>query len=398
MNYIGKELDKIMRSDFLAFSRPSLGEEEINEVVDSLRSGWITTGPKVKKFEEDVQAYTGCKHALAVNSGTAALHLAYQAAGLKPGDEVITTSMTFVATVNMLLVLGIKPVFADIEGNTLNIDTSKIEEKISPKTKAIVPVHFAGRPVNMDKILNLAQKYNLKVIEDAAHALGSEYKGRKIGCLSDASCFSFHPIKNITTGEGGLLATDDDNIAQTAKLLRFHGISKEAWARYSKEGLPFYEVTACGYKYNMMDIQAAIGIHQLKKIDKFNEKRAGIASMYDKYLKGINELIPPPLDCKDGRHSWHLYIICLKTENLTIDRNQFVLELKKENIGCGIHFNAVHLQPFYQQEMGFKRGDLPVTEYYSDRIISLPLWPGVSEEDVVSVAQAVKKIISKFKK
>lgn len=378
-------------------SKPSIGEEEIAEVVDSLKSGWITTGPKVKKFEDDFRTYIGCKHAIAVNSGTSALHLAYQAAGLKAGDEVITTSMTFVATVNMLMVLGIKPVFADIEGETLNIAEDKIEEKISKKTKAIVPVHFAGRPVNMDKILEIARKHNLKVIEDAAHSVGSEYKGKKIGsvCGSDAACFSFHPIKNITTGEGGMLTTDDDDIAAKVKLLRFHGISKEAWARYSKEGLPFYEVTALGYKYNMMDIQAALGIHQLKKIGKFNEKRGELARAYNQRLGGIEELILPPLNYKDGKHSWHLYIITVKTENLNIDRNQFIVELKKENIGAGIHFNAVHLQPFYQG-LGFKRGSLPVTEYYSDRIISLPLFPAMSKADVKKVSEAAKRIIRKY--
>lgn len=374
-------------------SRPSIGEEEVAEVVDSLKSGWITTGPKVKKFEDDFRMYIGCKHAVAVNSGTSALHLAYQAAGLSAGDEVITTSMTFVSTVNMLVVLGIKPVFVDIEGETLNIDVEKIEEKISKKTKAIIPVHFAGRPVNMDKIFGIARKYKLMVIEDAAHSVGSEYKGKKIGsaCGSAAACFSFHPIKNITTGEGGMITTDDDDIAGAARLLRFHGISKEAWARYSKEGLPFYEVAACGYKYNMMDIQAALGVHQLKKLDEFNRKREELVCAYDERLKEIGELILPPLDCRDGKHSWHLYIIALKTENLDIDRNQFIIELKKQNIGSGIHFNAVHLQPFYQR-LGFKRGSLPVTEYYSDRIISLPLFPAMQTKEVDLVCSTVKEI------
>ncbi|MFH1855893.1 MAG: UDP-4-amino-4,6-dideoxy-N-acetyl-beta-L-altrosamine transaminase [Candidatus Omnitrophota bacterium] len=385
------------KEKFLPLSKPSIGQEEIDEVVDSLKSGWITTGPKVKKFEDAFREYVGSKHAVAVNSGTAALHLAYQAMGLKPGDEVITTSMTFVATINMLITLGVKPVFADIEGKSLNIDTSKIEEKISEKTKAIIPVHFAGRPVNMDRILEVAGKYKLKVIEDAAHAVGTEYKGKKIGSTADVSCFSFHPIKNITTGEGGMISTDDDEIAATARLLRFHGISKEAWARYSKEGLPFYEVVACGYKYNMMDIQAALGIHQLAKIEEFNYRRRALADLYDRDLMGIDELILPDIASDKIKHSWHLYVIALKTENLDIDRNQFVVELKKENIGCGIHFTATHLQPYYQS-LGFERGSLPVTEYYSDRIISLPLFPAMSKADVKNVSSAVKRIVKAHKK
>jgi dTDP-4-amino-4,6-dideoxygalactose transaminase len=382
---------------FLPLSKPSIGREEIDEVVNSLKSGWITTGPKVKKFEDNFKNYIKCKNAIAVSSGTSALHLAYQAVGLRGGDEVITTSMTFVATINMLITLKVKPVFVDIEERTLNIDVEKIEGKISSKTKAIIPVHFAGRPAEMAKILHLAKKYNLKIIEDAAHAIGSEYKERKIGAIGDVTCFSFHPIKNMTTGEGGMITTNDDNITKFVKLLRFHGISKEAWSRYSKEGLPFYEVVACGYKYNMMDIQAALGIHQLRKVDKFNQKRQILAYAYDKSLKGVKELILPPVECKYGKHSWHLYIICLKTEELTIDRNQFIIELKKRHIGCGIHFNAVHLQPYYRR-LGFKRGQLPITEYYSDRIISLPLFPTMKESEVSLVVKAIKEIIQKHKR
>lgn len=382
------------KDNFLPLSRPSIGKKEIEEVVDSLKSGWLTTGPKVKKFENDFKSYVNCNYALAVNSGTSALHLAYQAVGLKKGDEVITTSMTFIATTNMLIKLGVRPVFVDIEEKALNMDVEKIEKKITGKTKAIVPVHFAGRPVRMDKILRLAQKYKLKVIEDAAHAIGSEYKGKRIGNIAGVTCFSFHPMKNITTGEGGMVTTNSDKIAKIVKLLRFHGISKEAWSRYAKEGLPFYEVTACGYKYNMMDIQAALGIHQLKKLNEFNQKRYELACFYNEHLKDIEELILPPLECGYGKHSWHLYIICLKTENLNIDRNQFIVEMKKENIGCGIHYNAVHLQPYYLK-LGFRRGQLPITEYYSDRIVSLPLFPNMKDSDVISVAQSLKKIIYK---
>jgi len=377
---------------YIPLSKPSISKDEIEEVVDSLRSGWITTGPKVKRFEENFKRYIKCKDAISVNSGTSALHLAYQAIGLKEGDEVITTSMTFVATINMLVKLGVKPVFVDIEGKTLNIDVEKIEEKITDKTKAIIPVHFAGRPVRLDKIYKIARRYKLKVIEDAAHAVGSEYKGRKIGAVGDVTCFSFHPMKNITTGEGGMVTTNNKRVAKIVRLLRFHGISKEAWARYTREGLPFYEVVDCGYKYNMMDIQAALGIHQLKKLDEFNQKRYELASLYNKHLKDIEEVILPPLECEYGKHSWHLYIICLKIENLDINRDQFIIELKKKHIGCGIHYNAVHLQPYYQK-LGFKRGELPITEYYSDRIISLPLFPAMNKKEVNFVTKAIKDII-----
>jgi dTDP-4-amino-4,6-dideoxygalactose transaminase len=387
-----------MSDKFIPVSKPTITTKEIKEVVDSMKSGWITTGPKVKKFEEKFKKYVSAKEAVALNSGTAALHLAYQVCGLKKGDEVITTSMTFVATVNMMLVMGLKPVFVDIEDKTLNIDVDKIEKKITKKTKAIVPVHFAGRPVKMDVIKKLAKKYKLKVIEDAAHAVGAKYKGKRIGSLSDATCFSFHPMKNITTGEGGMLTTNKPSFARNARALRFHGIDKEAWARYSKKGKPFYDVTGCGYKYNMLDIQAAIGLHQLDKLNKFNKKRAYLAGIYNKALGDIDELILPPIDCAYGTNSWHIYVVALKVEDLKIDRNEFILQLKKENVGCGVHYVAVHRQPYYKKTLGYKKGSLPVCDYYSDRIMSLPLYPLMNRTDAQKVAAAIKKVIKKSKK
>ena len=387
-----------MAEKFIPVSKPTITQKEISEVVDSMKSGWITTGPKVKKFEENFKTYVKSKNAVALNSGTAALHLAYQISGLKEGDEVITTSMTFVATVNMMLVLGLKPVFVDIEDKTLNMNVDLIEKKITKKTKAIVPVHFAGRPVKMDEVKRLAKKYKLKVIEDAAHAVGSKYKGKMIGSLSDAACFSFHPMKNITTGEGGMLTTDKAAYARCARALRFHGIDKEAWARYSKKSVPFYDVTACGYKYNMLDIQAAIGLHQLDKLNEFNKKRKYLASLYDKTLAEVDELIIPPFKCPYGTNSWHIYVVALKKENLKIDRNSFIMELKKHNVGCGVHYVAVHMQSYYKKALGYKKGALPVTEYYSNRIMSLPLYPLMSKSDVLKVTNAIKKIIIQNKK
>ena len=387
-----------MADKFLPVSKPTITNKEISEVVDSMKSGWITTGPKVKKFEENFKKHVRAKNAIALNSGTAALHLAYQITGLKKGDEVITTSMTFVATVNMMLVLGLKPVFVDIEDKTLNMNVDLIENKITKRTKAIVPVHFAGRPVRMDVVKRLAKKYKLKVIEDAAHAVGGKYKGKMIGSLSDITCFSFHPMKNITTGEGGMLTTDKASYARLARALRFHGIDKEAWARYSKKGVPFYDVTSCGYKYNMLDIQAAIGLHQLDRLNEFNKKRTYLASLYNKALSDVDELIIPPFECPYGVNSWHIYVVAVKKEKLKIDRNAFIVELKKHNIGCGVHYVAVHMQPYYKKTLNYKKGALPATEYYSDRIISLPLYPLMSKSDVSKVTDAMKKVIKQNKR
>ncbi|OGL41578.1 MAG: UDP-4-amino-4,6-dideoxy-N-acetyl-beta-L-altrosamine transaminase [Candidatus Schekmanbacteria bacterium RIFCSPHIGHO2_02_FULL_38_11] len=381
------------RENFLPFSLPTIEEDEISEVVDSLRSGWITTGPKVIRFEDDFKKYIGSPHAIAVNSGTAGLHISLMASGICDGDEVITSPMTFAATINTIVLQRAKPVFVDIDPDTFNIDTEIIEKRITRRTKAIIPIHIAGQPCNMDKIMNIAKKYNLIVIEDAAHAVGTEYKKIKIGNISDLTVFSFHPIKNMTTGEGGMITIKDEVIADKLRLLRFHGISKEAWKRYGKEGSPQYEILLPGLKYNMLDIQAAMGIHQLKKLDRFIETRKNIAQKYDKALKDIPEVIIPGRVDYECLHAWHLYIIKLRLEMLKISRNEFIEELKKENIGTGIHFTAVHLNPFYEKEFGFKRGDFPNAEFASDRIISIPLYPRMKDEDVDYVIDKIKKIV-----
>lgn len=384
-----------MRKEFLPFSIPTIEEEEIGEVVDSLRSGWITTGPKVKLFEDAFKTYVEAPYAVPLSSATAGLHLALLAMDIGPGDEVITTPMTFAATVNMIVRLGACPVFVDVEPGTLNIDAARIREKITRNTRAIIPVHFAGLPCDMDPIFTLAAEFNLKVMEDAAHAVGTEYKGKRIGSLDSVSVFSFHPIKNITTGEGGMVCTRDEKLAEEISLLKFHGMSREAWKRYSAQGTPNYDIVLPGYKYNMMDIQAALGIHQLAKLDRFIEKRREIAEFYNSSFADMDEVaVPAPADYP-CRHAWHLYTPLIKVECLAIDRDGFMAELKKENIGTGLHFKAVHHHPYYRDTLAIPDGALPHADYASDRILSLPLFPKMTLEDAADVVDAVKNVISR---
>ncbi|MBI5375425.1 MAG: DegT/DnrJ/EryC1/StrS family aminotransferase [Candidatus Schekmanbacteria bacterium] len=387
-----------MRKDFLPLSKPTLKKEEINEVVSSMKSGWITTGPKVIEFEKRLQEYTGAKHCIVLNSGTAGLHIALIALGIKAGDEVITTPMTFAATVNVIEHVGAKPVFVDINPDTMNILEDQIEKKITKKTKAIIPVHFAGQPCDMDRILSIAKKHKLAVIEDAAHSIGTEYKGRKIGTLSDMTVFSFHPLKNITTGEGGLITTKSDKLNEELRLLRFHGITASAWDRYSKKGKVQYELVIPGFKYNMLDIQAGIGIHQIGRLDGFIEKRTKLAELYNRELKNCDGISIPGVVDYDCRHAWHLYIIKVNLEKLKISRNEFIDELKKFNIGTGIHFPAIHIQPYYRKKYGYKKNDYPESAFVSDRIISLPLYPRMKAADVKYVSNAIKCITEANKK
>jgi dTDP-4-amino-4,6-dideoxygalactose transaminase len=382
-----------MRKTFLPFSKPSIGRDEINEVIDSLKSGWITTGPKALKFENQFAEFAGSPHAVAVSSATAGLHIAYIASGLKAGDEVITTPLTFVSTVSMILAAGAKPVLADIDPNTLNIDPEQIKRKITRRTRAIVPVHFAGLPCDLDEIQSIARKSGLIVIEDAAHALGSEYKGRKIGSISDATVFSFHPIKNITTGEGGMVTSPRKRWAEEMALLRFHGMSKSAWKRYSKSGSPHYEIERLGYKYNMMDIQAALGIHQLKRLGEFNRIRARYAAIYNREFAPFPELILPRRPSYDHVHSWHLYVMILDTRRMKIGRDELIERLQRENIGTGIHFQAVQEHSFYRKILGNQGKSLPNSGFVSKRILSLPLYPLMREADVREVAGAVIEIV-----
>lgn len=374
-----------------------MDDDEINEVVDTLKSGWLTTGPKTHRFEEAFKAYIGCKHAIGLNSCTAGLHLSLNAMGFKPGDEVITTPLTFPATANVILHQNLKPVFADIEEGTLNIDVRKIGEKINRNTRAIMPVHFAGHSCDMDAIDDLARKHNLTVIEDAAHALETRYKGRKIGNLGHLTSFSFYATKNITTGEGGMLTTNDDALAEKIRMARLHGLSKDAWKRYGKEGFSHWELHLPGYKYNMSDINAALGIHQLKKVDRFLDLRKQYAALYDQAFRDMEEL--RALQILDyTSHAHHIYVIALCLEKLTVTRDQFLDAMQAAGIGVAVHFSALHLQPFYRKEHGTKPEDLPVATRCSERILSLPLYPKMSVADVERVIHTVVTLIKKYRR
>ena len=383
---------KMLRPEFLPFHQPSIDGEEIQEVVDTLKSGWITTGPKTKLFEKKFQEYIRCKYAIAVSSCTAGLHLALVAAGVGQGDEVITTPYTFATTGEVIIQIGAKPVFVDIEEDGFNIDVTKIPEAITPETKAIIPVHFAGEPCDMDEIMKIAQENNLFVIEDAAHAVGAEYKGKKIGNIGDVTVFSFYATKNLTTGEGGMVTTNNDELAEKIRLLSLHGISKDAWKRYTAEGSWYYEILYAGYKYNMTDIQASLGIHQLNKLEKFLSIRQKYAQRYSSAFADISEIKTPPVN-HHVRHAWHLYVIRLNSASLSIDRKQFIEALKAENIGSSVHFIPLHLHPYYRNRYAYKLGDYPNAEDTYSRVISLPLFPKMTIADVEDVIKAVKKTV-----
>ena len=386
---------KPVRSSFLHPFKHSIGKEEIDEVVDTLKSDWITTGPKTFKFEEIFFENVNSKYAIAVNSCTAALHLAVVALGIGNGDEVITTPYTFAATAEVVINANAKPVFVDVEKDTYNIDPAKIEDKITNKTKAIIVVHYAGHACEMDKIMEIAEKYDLYVIEDAAHAIGSKYKDKKIGSIGDATCFSFYATKNITTAEGGMITTNRENLADKMRILSLHGISKDAWKRYSSEGSWYYEIEYSGYKYNMSDLQASIGIHQMKKLDQMQKRREEIADMYNKSFDQIPQITTPTVKSY-ATHAWHLYPIQLNSDTLSINRNEFIEALKAENIGTSVHFIPLHLHPYYKEKYSFKGDDFPNAESLYQNEISLPIYPKMEDKDVEDVISAVKKIIDYY--
>ncbi len=382
----------LQRKDFLVFGRPQIEEEEIEEVVDSLRSKWIGTGPKVTRFENDVKKYLGCKYAVALNSCTAGLHLSLIVAGIKEGDEVITTPMTFAATANVIEHVRAKPVFADIELSSMNIDPKEILKKITKKTKAIMPVHMAGWPCRMDEIMEIAKKYNLVVIEDAAHAFGAEYKGKKIGTIGDLTCFSFYATKNLTTGEGGMVTTSNKKYSDLIKIYALHGMSQDAWKRYSDPIFKHYLITAPGYKYNMMDIQAAIGMHQLGRFDENQKKREKIWELYNKAFSDL-PITTPSDPGPDIKHARHLYTILVDPNKVYVDRERILRALRAENIGVGVHFISLHLHPYYKDKYNLKRGDFPNAEFISDRTVSIPFSAELSNSDVDDVIKAVRKVI-----
>lgn len=383
-----------MRKDLLIFGKPIIEQPEIDEVVASLKSGWLGTGPKVHKFEEMFKEHTGTKFAIALNSCTSALHLSMLAIGLKPGDEVIVPTMTFAATANAVIHAGGRIVFADCKKNTMNIDLKDIEKKITSKTKAIIPVHFAGRLCNIYAILDIAKKYNIKIIEDCAHAIETKYKGKNAGTFGEVGCFSFYVTKNIVTGEGGMAITDNEDYANQIKILALHGMSKDAWSRFSDEGYKHYQVIYSGFKYNMMDIQAAIGIHQLPRVDRYWERRRDIWNRYNEAFNNLPVFTPVPVE-PNSRHAYHLYTLLLDIDHLNITRDQLLYEITKQNIGVGVHYIALHLHPYYQQTFGYKRGDFPNAEWVSDRTVSIPLSAKLTDEDVQDVIEAVTTIIGK---
>ncbi len=383
---------------FIPFCRPTIEEDEINEVVDSLESGWITTGPKTARFEEEFRHYHGGKQeAIAVNSATAGLHLCLLTIDLKPGDEVITTSITWPSTVNNIVICGGMPVFADVTRDTLQIDPLEIERRITEKTRAVIPVHFAGAPVDLDPIKELCRKHSLSLIEDAAHGAGTAYKGRLIGSDSEAAVFSFHPIKNITTGEGGMILCKDKEQAGRIRRLRFHGISRDAWKRYAKGGSPQYQVVEPGFKYNMLDLQAAIGLHQLKKLSAFNKRRKHLAKNYLDLLNDLEAIKPLATVPYPHEHAWHLFVVRLDIDMLRVNRDEFIASLQDEGIGVGLHFPAVHLQSYYARRFGFGRGELPNSEWNSDRLFSLPLYPLLKEDEQVRVVETLKRLTKRYR-
>lgn len=381
-----------VRESFLVFGSPPVWEDEIVEVVDSLRSGWLGTGPKVARFEERFQEYIGARHALAVNSCTAGLHLSMLAAGLGPGDEIITTAMTFAATANTIVHTGATPVLVDCDRETALIDPQRIADAITPRTRAIVPVHLYGQACDMDAIMDLAQKHDLVVIEDAAHAIETAYKGRKIGTIGHLTCFSFYVTKNITTGEGGMVTTNNPDFADKIKVYALHGMSKDAWKRFSDEGYKHYQVVYPGFKYNMMDLQAAIGLHQLARITEWLERRAEIWNLYDEAFADL-PVQRPPAPLAGTVHARHLYTLLIDPQQTGMTRDEFMQRLFELNIGSGVHYIGVHLQPYYQDRFGYRREDFPNATWISDRTVSIPLSPKLSSTDVEDTIEAVRSIL-----
>jgi UDP-4-amino-4,6-dideoxy-N-acetyl-beta-L-altrosamine transaminase len=382
-----------MRNSFLPYCLPSIGEEEIAEVADSLRSGWVTTGPKVKRFEQDFAAYIGARHAVAVNSCTAALHTSLAALGVGPGDEVIVPTLTFCATANVVVHLGATPVLVDVDQN-FHIAPDAVCRAITPRTKAIVPVHYAGQACSLQEILELAAGHGIPVIEDAAHAAGADYAGSKVGTHGRAVCFSFYAIKNMTTGEGGMITTNDDDLAERLRLFSLHGMSRDAWKRYTEAGSWYYEVLEAGYKYNMTDIQAALGIHQLRRLDGFIRRRQEIAAMYDQAFSDLPEILLPTR-LPERNHTFHLYPIRLQRGQL--NRSELIEDLRTRNIGASVHFIPLHRHPFYRQRYGYCPQQFPVAEEIYQGLLSLPLYPKMTDQDARDVIAAVREVVDSYR-
>ena len=388
---------KPVRETFLPYGKQWIDEDDISRVVEVLESDWVTTGPVLRKFEEKFAEFVGAKYGIAVSSGTAALHVAVCACRIKAGDDAVTTPFTFASTANSLVFQGSKPVFADVKRDTYNIDPAEIEKRVTGNTKAIMPVDYAGQPCDLDAIRDIAEDNNLLVIEDAAHAVGAEYKGKKIGSIADATIFSFHPVKQMTTGEGGMITTDNEEIVELARIYRNHGLSKDAVERFGKHGSWYYEMTHLGFNYRLTDIHAALGLGQLGKLNRFLERRTEIARKYNDAFEDIEEIKTPVIKGYI-KHAWHLYVIEIVPENLRADRDQIFKALRAENIGVNLHYIPVHLHPYYREKFGYKNGDYPVAEEIFERVISLPMFPKMNDEDIDDVINAVQKVIGHYRK
>lgn len=381
-----------MKRESLPFALPDVDEGELGRIAEVLRSGWVTTGPKTKQFEAEFAAAVGARHAIAVNSCTAAMHLALEAIGLQRGDEVITTPYTFAATAEVVRYFDARPVLVDVDERTLNLRPDLLEDAVTARTRAIIPVHIAGLPAKMDDILAIARRHGLKVIEDAAHAFPTRYKGRTIGSIGDFTCFSFYATKTITTGEGGMICTGDDEWAERCRVMALHGISKDAWKRYTAEGSWYYEIIAPGYKYNMTDIAAAVGLAQLAKAERMWARRRAIARHYDEAFRALPEL-QRPADRDDCQHAWHLYMLRLNLDLLQVDRARFVEEMKRRHVGTSVHFIPLHLHPYYRETYGYQPEDFPVAYREYLREVSLPIYSKMSDQDVEHVIDAVTDVV-----
>lgn len=383
-----------MRKDFLPFSRPSITEADIQAVGEVLRSGWITTGVHAAKFEQEFAAYVGSHGAVALASATGGMHVTLKALGIGPGDEIVTPSMTWASTVNLIVLAGARPVFTDVDRDTLMAGPDQIAAVLTSKTRLIIPVHFAGASADMDPIRQMAAKRGIPIVEDAAHAAGTEYRGRRIGA-SGTAIFSFHPIKNMTSGEGGMVCAEDATFLDVVRRLKFHGLGVDAFDRSMQGRSPQAEVVEPGFKYNLTDIAAVLGRRQLARLDEFNRRRTELALYYRRRLEEVDEILPlkdPPYPM---RHAWHLFIVRLDSDRAGLSRDAFMEGLKQKNIGTGLHFRAVHLQKYYREKMGCARGMLPATEWNSDRLCSLPLFPDMRPEDVDDVVVAIKEVLKK---
>lgn len=386
-----------VREKFISYGMQTIEEDDINAVVSTLRSNFLTQGPKIPEFEKKVAEYCGAKYAVAVSTGTAALHCACFAAGVGKGSEIITTPITFAATGNCALFLGGKVKFADIQKDTYNIDPTKIEKLITKETKAIIPVDFAGQPCELDEIITIAKKHNIVVIEDACHAIGAEYRSKRVGPIADMTVYSFHPVKHITTGEGGMIVTNNKEFYDKMVLFRTHGITKDARLLEKNDGDWYYEMHELGYNYRITDMQCALGTSQLAKLDRFIARRREIVKKYNAAFKGMQEIVTP-VERDYVKGAYHLYMLLVNPEKLTVGRKQVFDALRKENIGVHVHYIPLHLLPYYRKNMGYKKGDLPAAEDYYDRAITIPLFPAMTDKDVEDVIKAVKKVIGYYKK